>query len=125
MKIHWGYRYINNYQSIDVNSDIDIKPDKFNRWALAGLIDISTESIKRYKWVGDRAMIVVTFIFQKGCNNGEVPSVVNKFCTEVPHFTDLDNGLGPTFIYGNTPNEVMKEFEIQFNKFFEILKTAQ
>jgi len=120
IKIKWVSRYV----------DSGTIPDLHNRWALDCYVFVDiTKAIENYKWVYERTgekLMAVRFctILQKGTVNGEVPSLVHKFCVSMPSFDDAGNtGFAHNHNYFSNDLEDLKNtVEINIKKIVSAFK---
>lgn len=115
MKFEWKFDYVPEGQ---------MEPDKFNRWAVICYMFVSIEkALPQYKglkgmYEDDFMPVAIAYIFQKGTDNGHVPSLLHKFCACIPTFDECGNGGMSTerYFYADDLQELKTIVEQQFTK---------
>lgn len=106
-KLIWTYQYIGTGEEITIEDDINIIPDKFNRWQIRGSLLVSTEIMTKFQWVGETVYIPFCYIEQRGCKGSTLLDSGSKFGCRFTHVHGPNLGYGEWLFSGETPNEVM------------------
>lgn len=107
---------------VTIDSDIDLTPDKFGRWQIRGFIKVSTKAMPEFKQFGKSMLMPVAYIDKRGSEGfNNLCSTFWKFGAKVICAEDTHFGFTTEYVYGETPNDVMRKVERRFKKVFDCL----
>ena len=118
--IHWRYRCIEGGREVGVDEEINLSPDHLSRWQIEGCVNVQASALPLdYRPLGDHVMVPIAWVNQRGCKLGDVPSIDpdDRFASRFACFSNgLALGFGETYLYGRTPNEVMRKIQAALEK---------
>lgn len=97
------------YKTVYVDEG-SFEPDEVGRWMMVGYLEVKTNKIKGYEWIGDKAHVSVCHIHMRTAERnsmlfGKLPEKY-QFIASCPHFHDLDNGFSVGKCYAETLEEL-------------------
>jgi len=123
IQFNWQYAYV---------KEGELQPDKWGRWRLDCYILTSVDNFPKRPhlkdWYSDGFVpILVAHIFQKDSTIGIVPSLIHRFASPVPSFTDSPNiGMSrESWLYSDDLEELKRMVENEFNLMREVFLTCK
>ena len=106
MEFRWENKYSNT-----------LEPDNHNRWARNCYCTLSLENFKdddaRFidYFEDNKKTVLMATIVQKGTENGSVPSLIHKYCCNIPSFKIIGTGFSDVNLFSNDIEDLKKQVE--------------